>query len=127
RWIKRGVAVADVTDLAAIETEIAGAGAGKSNLLLELDLRGTIALDTDAEITARLALLEPSLFHLVTRRAELTLDAGGAGLAALRDPQLVRVAEHLDAMRATDGESAIAEGALRRLIALSRQLEGQGS
>lgn len=127
RWIKRAVTVATPADLSPVEAEIAAAGSAKSNLLLELSLRGAISLDIDAEVSAGLAALEPSLFHLVIRRDDLKLDADGTDFAALRDPQLARVAQRLDEMRATEADGTIAEGALRRLFALSRQLEGQGS
>jgi DNA repair exonuclease SbcCD nuclease subunit len=127
RWVKSCLSIAAIADLAPVEAEIGGAGAAKSNLLVELELRGTVSLATDAEITARLVSLEPSLFHLSVRREDLKLDAGGADIARLHDPQLVRVAEGLEGMRTSDTEGAIAEGALRRLFALSRQLEGQAS
>lgn len=126
-WRKRTLTIAGVADLAPVEVEIASLGAAKSNLLLELDLSGTVTLATDAQIAARLADLAPSLFHLAVRRDDLKLDAGGTDIAALRDPQLASVAARLEAMRGVEGEGVIAEGALRRLFALSRQLERQGS
>ncbi len=123
-WKKRLYAITRADDLIELETEIANLGPAKSNVLLELVLTGTVALEADADIRARLDALAPGLFHLRRRLEGLKLDTGFNDLAAISDPQLKSVAERLIGLRDSDTEREIAEGALRRLLTLSRQADG---
>ena len=123
-WMKRSYAVSRANDLDVLEAEIARLGPGKSDVLLELTLAGTIALAVDADIAARLTALAPALFHLRRKLDGLRLDAGANDLTSLADPQLAHVAAHLATMRNSESNNGIAESALRRLFTFARQAEG---
>lgn len=138
QWRKATLVLRGRDDLADVEAGVAALGPAKSALLLELTLKGRITLADDAEIEAALATLEAGIFHLVVRRDDLAL-AGDDDGAALGDPRLQRVAARLQAMRQGGREvskeapgeapeqAALAEGALRRLYGLARQLGGARS
>jgi DNA repair exonuclease SbcCD nuclease subunit len=122
-WMKRSYMVSKASDLDGLEAEIAKLGYARSELLLELTLAGTVTLEADADIAARLAALTPTLFHLRHRLDGLRLDTGADDLASLADQQLVSVARQLIDMRGTGPNGDIAESALRRLFTFARQAE----
>ena len=126
-WMKRAYAVSRADDLATLEAEIARLGPAKSNVLLELTLTGAVSLADDASIAARIAGLEPALFHLRRRFDGLTIDTASDDLASLADPQLAAVAERLVALRGSNETADIADGALRRLYSFARRAEGQSA
>ena len=126
-WMKRAYTVSRADDLAALEDEIAGFGPAKSNLLLELTLTGAVSLADDAVIAARIAALEPALFHLRRKFAGLRINPASDDLTSLADPQLAAVAQQLMALRYTPERADNADGALRRLYSLARQAEGQSA
>ncbi len=123
-WMKRSYEVSKADDLDVLEAEIAKLGPAKSDVLLELTLAGTVALEVDSNIAARLETLAPTLFHLRRRFDGLRLDTGVNDLTSLVDPQLACVAHRLITMRDSGSDRDIAESALRRLFTLARQAEG---
>ncbi len=126
-WMKRAYTVSRADDLAALDAEITQLGPAKSNLLLELTLIGAVSLADDALIAARIATLEPALFHLRRKFDELKIDAASNDVASLADPQLAAVAERLVALRGSNETADIADAALRRLYSLARRAEGQSA
>ena len=125
-WIKRSYVVSKASDLDILEAEIGKLGAARSELLLELTLTGAVVLEVDADISARLAALSPTLFHLRHRLEGLRLDTGADDLASLADQQLASVAGQLISLRGSGPDGDIAESALRRLFTFARQAERAG-
>ena len=126
-WIKLSVRPATAIDLSLVEQVLAELGPRRGDALLELTLHGIVSLDGDADISARLAAIEPGLLHLRCRRNELVVDAGAEDLAEITDPNVAAVARQLLALRADPTEADVAAGALRRLFQLNRAAAGGAS
>ena len=133
-WARRAAHIAGAGELAALEAEIRALAERPDRLLLSLSLAGVVSLADHARLRRWAARLEPALFHLDCRMADLLLRPDAADLDRLGETgELRAVGEHLMAMAAeaggsgsgkADGEEApvrpaVAAAALARLMAFA--------
>jgi hypothetical protein len=134
-WERRALVLDAPADLAGLEAELAGAGAGSR--LLKLELSGRVSRAAEAEVAHRLERLAPLVFWLEADLDGLEVVAEAGDEALLGEGELARAAAALARRAAGEGQQAeagqraaageaarIAGLALRRLHVLARAAAG---